>query len=180
LSKRKITVALLGLFICSMLILVPIQPATQTQKETGTSMFVISSWEFPDENGQGISFLEVFENSTGSWVEFGNNYYPDETTVIDWNISVGIKISCWTAFNNTIMGASSSDDGKNLQRHNVTVKDNQGATVFSQQNFTFYYVYTDGDPSWVYAYDVVLNFLPVSGEIYTVTVTYELYYWCYP
>ena len=174
-SKRKLTVALLGLFICSMLLLVPIQPVTQPQ-ETSSSTFVIASWEFPDEYGQGIEGFEFFENSTGSWAQVGGYEGFEEPQVYDWNASVAIKLRCWTWFNSTLTGVSTTNEGKLYQRHNVTVTC-AGTTIFSQQNFTWFYDDDTLDPPlWFYGYEVILNFLPVSGEIYTVTVTYEVFY----
>jgi len=177
LSKRKIiTVALLGLFICSMLILVPIQPVTQSQKETGTSTFVISSWDYPDQYGQGIEGFTVYENSTGSWVEVGSGDYSNSSILFEWNASVAIKLRCYSSLNNTLTGANDTDEGKNYQRHNVTVTLNNGTVVFSQQNFTYVSVATWPYPVWLYSYDVVLNFLPTYAQTYIVNVTYEVFY----
>ena len=136
--------------------------------------FALSSWDFPDEYGQGIDTITVEGNSTGSWVSVGNYEY-DEASVLDWNASVAINLKCWTWFNSTLTGASSTNDGKNYQRHNVIVTA-LGVTVFSQQNFTYSNVYTEEAPMWYYVYEVVLNFLTVAGNIYVVTITYEVFY----
>ena len=175
-SKRKlITVALLGLFICSMLILVPVQPVTQTQEETGTSQFVISSWDFPDEYGQGIQLIEVYENSTASWVFVPPLHYYNNISAVEWNASVFIKLRVGVFLNHTLVDVVDITGGKNHIRLNVSVT-SITATLFSQQNLT-YFGYDDlFDPIWYYMYEVVLNFLPQSGEIYIVTITYEVFY----
>ena len=173
-SKRKIiTVALLGLFICSLLILVPVQPVQQ-EIQKGTSTFVISSWSYPDEYGQGISGIFITENSTGDWLTFGTIDY-DDVTEIEWNASLFIRLTCFAHFNNTLVGAVDVADGKNYHRHNVTVT-SSGVTVFSQQNFTYISGIDYSDPIWDYSYFVILNFLPEQGQIYVVTVTYEVFY----
>ena len=139
------------------------------------SKFVLSSWDYPDEYGQGIEAFEVYENSTGSFVLYDTYFYSDVTN-IEWNESIGIKLRCYTWFNSTLTGASTSNEGKLYQRHSVTVT-NLGITVFSKQNFTFVASDTGIDPPmWYYTYDVVLNVLPLVGEIYTVTVTYDVFY----
>jgi len=137
--------------------------------------FVLSSWEYPDEYGQGIYQFEVYENSTGAWVEIGNDYFPDDPMIFRSPIGASIKLKCWTYFNNTIIGAVDVADGKNYLQHNVTVTDNIDATVFSQQNFTYEYGSLLYDPMWRYCYSVVLNFIAELGEYYTVTVTYDLF-----
>ena len=163
----KTTIAIVvSIIICTMLV-VSIQPAK--------AQFVIASWDFPDEYGQGIDTITIFGNSTGSWVSVGNYEY-DEVSELEWTASVGIKLDVWTWFNSTLTGAGTTNEGKLLQQHNVIVTQGNGTIVFSQQNFTYSNVYTDADPMWYYLYYVVLNFLPVTGEIYIVAVTYEIWW----
>ena len=138
--------------------------------------FIIASWAYPDEHGQGISQFNLNENSTGVWLTFGESIEYGDSAEIEWNASVGIKLICYTWFNNTFMGADDLDDGENYQRHNVTVTLGNGTIVFSQQNFTKLSSFDLEDPMWQYTYFVVLNFLPDWGQIYTVTVTYEVFY----
>ena len=140
------------------------------------SQFVIAGWDYPDEYGQGIEAFEIFGNSTGSWVQVGGSYGYEDPQIYEWNASVAIKLRCYTWFNSTLTGAIDETDGKNYQQHNVIVTDFNG-TVFSQQNFTWFYADDSIDPPmWFYGYEVVLNFLPEVGMIYTVTVTYEIWW----
>lgn len=167
-SKRTAT-ALIVLVLVSMVLLAMPRPAP--------ARFALSSWDFPDAYGQGIEGFMIYENSTGSWVAVDGYHLYDEANIFAWNVSVAMKLHCFTWFNSTLVGATDTDDGKNYQRHSVNVTDNLGGSVFSQQNFT-YYSADDGidPPLWFYEYYVVLNFLPVEGEYYTVTVTYEIYW----
>ncbi len=148
------------------LLVLPIQPAK--------AQFVLAEWDYPDEYGQGINLFAFYENSSGSWLSFGDAYEPDQSYIVDWNISGFIKLRCYAFFNSTLTGAADVEDGKNYLRHNVTVT-SAGTTVFNQQNFTYYSNTTIEDPMWYYGYEVILNFIPVSG-IYTVTVIYEVFY----
>lgn len=143
--------------------------------------FVISTWSETDEYGQSLHQFEVFGNSTGDWVQVGPPYggvYEDwDPIILDWEVGVAIKLRVYTWFNSTLTGAGSLAEGKLLQRHSVNVTDSFDVSVFSQQNFT-YYDATDAiaPPMWFYVYDVVLNFIPSSGMIYTVTIIYEVYW----
>ena len=150
-------------------------PSKSTVKELEQpAQFVLAEWDFPDKYGQGIDTITVYENSTGAWVSVGNYEYDEESS-LEWNASVAIKLKVWTWFNSTLTGAGSTNEGKLYQRHNVIVV-SLGETVFSQQNFTYSNVYTEAAPMWYYVYDVILEFLPVAGAIYTVVVTYEIFW----
>ncbi len=142
---------------------------------TAKAQFVLAEWDFPDEYAQGITFFNIYGNSTGSWVQVGGNWAHDESSIFDWYPNASIKLRCWTIFNYTLTGAVSLADGQNLQKHNVTVT-NAGTLIFSQENFTYAVGQDLGDGIYRYGYDVVLNFLPISGLIYTVIVTYEVFY----
>jgi len=146
--------------------------------------FVLASWEFPDEYGQGIQGFRIYENSTGSW-EFqgfwvGELYvyyfYPELGHSLSFNWSVGrsIKLRIYTILNGTLTGATDAADGRNYHRHSVIVV-NQGATIFTQQNFT-YSLGGGAGPLYYYEYEVILNFLPDYGQIYIVTVMYEIFW----
>ena len=138
--------------------------------------FVIASWDYPDEYGQGIEGFEKFENSTGFWVQIGGMYAASDTASIIWNASLFIKLRVYSWINSTFLGLGDTDEGKLYQQHNVTVT-NQGNTIFTQQNISWFYDDDSIDPPlWFYGYEVVLNFLPQVGEIYIVTVTYEVYW----
>lgn len=166
--KRRIVVSVSIILIVSVLLIA-------TPRQTN-AQFIIASWSFPDEYGQGIYDFDVFENSTGSWQNVGGPTEYDEENVFDWYTDSSIKIKAWSYFNSTLTGAATTNEGKLYQRHNVTVALVGGSTVFSQQNFTYLDVNTGEAPMWVYSYDVVLNFVPVGGAYYTVVVVYEIFY----
>ena len=171
-SKRiLITVALLGLFICSMLILVPVQPAQ--------AQFVIASWDFPDEYSQGIWKITVLENSTGSWLYTNSKFY-NQSHLYDWEASVGIGLYVYTWLNSTLVNVVDHDIGKNYQHVDVNVSTFTETDVFSEQNITCVFTQEGGfgfpAHMWLYTNSVILNFLPEQGQLYTVTITYEVFY----
>ena len=135
--------------------------------------FIIASWAYPDEYGQGIYQIRVNENSTGSWALVDVRTY-EEAQIYQWNASVAIQLYVWLWLNSTLTGASSLTDGRNYQRCNVTVT-SLGETIFSQNNFTFQDE-NDYADMYLYEYNVILNFVPLQGTLYTVTVTYEIWW----
>ena len=178
-KKKAVTLLLLILTITMIFVYHDYKVEIHQDKtiQPATAQFIISSgWDYPDEYGQGIDRIFVMENSTGSWVNIGVASYPDgRNTVLDWNVSVGIKLRLYCKLNETLTGATDVVDGENYLRHSVIVTSG-GQTVFSQQNFTWYDSGDYGSDIYDYEYHVVLNFLPLEGQSYTVTVTYETYY----
>lgn len=158
------------------LLIVVIAPFALVQP--AKAQFVLSAdWGYPDEYGQGIDRIRLYENSTGSWVAVsgGDWTYTDTVEAIEWQAGTAMKLRVYTWFNSTLTGAATSTAGQLYQRHNVTVTNRQGDTVFSQANFTLQNVNEDYDPMWYYGYEVILNFLPAALQHYTVTITYEVY-----
>lgn len=174
--KKKLSIWVLVMALVLGLGFASIQPAR--------AQFVLAEWDYPDEYGQGIMGVKMWENSTSSWVaapyytDLGKfyylNYYETGYTY-NWSAGASMKLRADTLLNSTLTGATDLADGQNYQRHNVTVTC-AGNMIFSQANFT----YEDSDdlsaPMYYYEYYVILNFIPEHGQIYIVTVTYEIFY----
>lgn len=169
---RKATTVLLTVVLVSLMLFV-MMPRPASAK------FIIAAWSEPDEYGQCIEAFDILENSSSTWEEIPGCPFMIDTdpNIFNWTAGVAIKLTCYTWFNSTLTGATTGTLGRNYQRHNVTVTDNLGYTVFSKQNFTWYSTDTGIDPPmWFYEYYIVLNFLPLAGEYYTVTVIYEVFW----
>ena len=95
---------------------------------------------------------------------------------LNWSAGVAMKIRVYSLFNQTLVGVGSTTEGQNYLRHSVNVASASNSSIFSQQNFTYYDVTEVGDENYYYEYEVVLNFLPIVGQIYTATITYEVFY----
>lgn len=185
--NREISAGFLILMIVAVSVLVAsnYSPKPIVEDFEQQANFVIASWDYPDQYGQGIDLLHFYENSTGSWLpawfyidgvgKFYTLHSYDSYDYFNFSAGVAMKIRVETLFNQTLVNVSSTAEGQKYLRHDVTVSDAYGV-VFSQQNFTYYDVIEFGEDNYYYKYEVVLNFLPVSGEIYTVVVTYEIYY----
>jgi len=180
-NRKKAYTGIVIVLLMLLVFTVKIPPVVPDQIEK--SQFALASWNYPDEYGQGIEGLKFYENSTGSWVAapyytdigpfYFLNYYEIDYT-LNWSPGVAMKLRVYTVLNSTLTGATSEADGQNYQQHSITVT-NLGSVIFSQQNFTYYDAGTVADLVF-YEYEVVLEFLPVSGLIYVVTVIYEVFY----
>ena len=99
---------------------------------------------------------------------------PEPILEIDTAINLTLAVFCWV--NGTIANISSLNEGLDIMRHSVVVTCINGTVVFSQNNFS-YVVGGAGDaPMYFYRHDVILDFQREIGEIYTVIITYEVYY----
>ena len=184
-EHRKKIASVLIVFTVTVLLVASIPPAR--------AQFVLASWEYPDEYGQGIEGVNFFENSTGSWVAapYYTHYYPDwhdelgefyflnyyqDHYFLNWSAGVAMKLRVYSFMNSTISRATDLADGQNYIQHNVTVTHVRDI-VFSQQNFTYYDSDDLSAPMYYYEYEVVLNFLPAEGQVYMISLVYEIYGW---
>ena len=158
------------------LIVLPHPPETTIEPTFGESRFTIASWSFPDSYGQGIYEMLIDTNASGSWVTRYYLWSTNTTGPLGWNASEGMRICVSTLVNKSLTGVTTIDQAKLIVRHSVTVLDWTGALVYFKQNFTYtgYNTYFSG--RYNMAYVQVLNFLPALGELYTVTVTYQIYW----
>jgi hypothetical protein len=177
--KRKLTVSIVLILLFALFPLITQQP-TQTK----TAKFIIAGWSYPDEYGQGIRNIAIEQYSNGSWVGLtvpsppkGYYYYSSEyiiTTGEGSNGSLWLNVQCW--LNGTLCGIDNINDGPALIRHIITVTNLTGLTVFYQENFTLTYQTDYLAPLYFYQYEVFTDFTPITGQIYTATITYEVFY----
>ena len=141
------------------------------------AQFILAEWDFPDEYGQGIDECILSENSTGSWVPFDGVYYTDSSTMrFQWNTTnARLKIYVSTWLNMTLTGASDGADGKRYHRHSISVV-YLGSIIFSQQNLTYVENGALIGTLRNYGYEVIFDFIPQAGGIYTATITYGVFY----
>jgi len=182
LYKHRITTAIVILLTISIFPITTQQPSFQS-KPTEITRFVVAGWDYPDVYGQGIDDMSVYQWVNGQFkglTQFGlDPDYAGRTTVDiygdgDGGGNITIYVDCW--LNGTLTGADSLEAGKSYLRHSVNLASPENSSIFSQQNFT----YSDGSdsqaPMYFYIYNVTLDFTPVSGVSYTVTIDYDVYY----
>ena len=90
------------------------------------------------------------------------------------NGSLWIVVQCY--LNSTLCGINDINDGPSLIRYTLAVTNTSDSIVFYQENFTLTYQTDYDDPLYFYQYEVFTDFVPVAGEVYTATVTYEVWY----
>ena len=170
--KRETKGVILALVTIFCILLSSVTLLEPFNNRTTSARFVLSSYTL-DQYGQGFSGFDAEENSTGEWLDiqpYGG--IPD-----DFNITYGmyLRFKVDTILNSSLVGASDLADGKNYFRHSISVIDNNGTSVFSQSNFT-YFNSADVGGMYYYSYHIILNFLPLTGMIYRAILTYEVFY----
>ena len=150
------------------------------------AQFVIAGLgsNFPDEYGQGIKNVYLYENSTGAWVAifpsevltFPENN-SDTTITLNYTANTAIELIFGCSINHTYHGLSTFQEALDRMRVNITVY-SVGQTIFSQNNLTWGggLFFNDTASTWRTHFDVVINVLIIAGSIYTVFVTYEVFY----
>ncbi len=128
---------------------------------------------------QGVFDVEVFENTTGSWVSVAVIYnYTNEN--IEFPVGSAVKIESEFTANKTLLGFNLSPDADmwNYIRMNVSITQRNNTVVYSQGNMSM----TAGAPQSrganIYSGSVntVCNFLTEYGEVYSITLMYDTYW----
>ena len=169
-NRNKGYVIGIALLLSTLLLFVPVQPAK--------AQFVLAYDYSSDNYGNAIAYIcAYFDGDFNGTMYYDPDSYPTSTGINPLETYEGINITlavfCW--LNGTYAGVSSLAEGQTVIKHNVSVALTNGTVIFSQQNFT-YNIGGDGNaPMYFYRYDIDLDFEPLSGQIYTVTVIYEVF-----
>lgn len=170
--KNKKTVYVIGiaLLLSTLIFFVPIQPAK--------AQFVLA-YDFSEDNyGNAIQLIRAYFDGDYNGTMYADpDSYPTLTTTPTLETTAGssivLEVGC--VLNTTFADVSSIAEGLNVIRHNVSVLSSNGSVVFSKQNFTYVSCTDFLDPMYYYDYTVTLDFTPLSGVVYTVTVIYEVF-----
>lgn len=174
--KRKI-------LICSLMVVLLVGFGVATVPEAtreATAQFVLSAYTYDETtDGHYIAYIQgYYDGALNATMYYNPTSYPNDTAISTLETFVGtnvtIAVFCW--LNGTSAGIASLSEGLNVIRHNMTVINTNGTTVFSKQNFTYNTGLDSYAPMYFYRHDVYLNFTFVLGEIYQVIITYEVYY----
>ena len=138
--------------------------------------FVIIDSEFTySEDGTGFSKIDAYLDEVFTQTLYDIDGEADSVLEIDGTVTnITLLVDCW--LNSTTYGVSTIAEGKNIIRQNITVTSANNTVVFSQANLTYISGADYGDNVFLYQYSVQVDFTLIVGEIYTVTVTYEVFY----
>ena len=158
-------------------------------RQTQGAQFILSSWDFPDEYGQGIVIVTPSQNSSGSFVTIINpstgtgDVYPNNPTLYYHNFTdntaLRFKVRVRLNYTQLDLGLSHPAD-IDLGRNNLRVNLEMfiaSESVFSLQNMTF--DNTDGLTEtgiWYYEYLDIVNVILIAGQIYTVVITLQIFF----
>jgi hypothetical protein len=143
-----------------------------------TAKFVIASWDYPDEYGQGVDNIEIWQYIDSSWVKhpmttFGYGPNGNDTFEIEAGGDLLFEVDSW--LNGTFTGISSLAEGRDYLRYRVVVTTPNNDSVITQEVFTYM---TGSDalaPMYYYKHNITLSFSPAHGVIYTAVVYYEVF-----
>jgi len=125
--------------------------------------------------GIGFNRIDAYVDEVFTQTMFDMDGGANPVLAINATVTnITLLVSTW--LNATTYGISTLAEGKNIIRHNVTVIGTNGTVVFSQSNLTYISGADYGENVFLYEYSVELIFTPVSGQVYTVTITYEIFY----
>ena len=184
-KKKVLALVITILVVTSMICYVNYKTSMRTTEVRAQSVFVIAGWDYPDEYGQGIYGYFFLENSSGVWLTVGGPIIDaSNSSTYEFDVGISIGLDVRVTVNYTFLGLDAPDPynytaeeqpALNYLRLNVTVTSING-TVFAQQNFTYDELGGEiGGGVWYYSELVYFDFLNTMGEVYIVTVTYEIY-----
>lgn len=150
--------------------------ATTAQPVDAQPSFVVATWDNPDQYGQGISTWYLQTNTSGTWATVEASGYLDaDPSPVAWNASDPVRVLTWVSLNYSLCGAISLENGKNYVMQKVNVTDSSDTLMFSEVNGTYIQGIENEGLYW-YQYGFVWDFLPVSGEVYSIAIYYWVYY----
>ena len=172
-KERNVSYALFIGFLVLMVLLISIPPAK--------AQIVLAEWEYDNGYGEGIEVIYITENSTGAWVSIYDapayTLYNDQRPLeLNTTENTSIRIWPYVNLNHTLRGLSENASAFNIMRVGVVVSMGSNASYFSQQNLTWSGgVYDDTPSTWSFGCWAILPFHIVSGNVYIITLTYEVY-----
>jgi len=169
-NRNKGYVIGIALLLSTLILFVPVQP-TQAQ-------FVLAYTFSQDNYGNAIQLIRAYFDGEYNGTMYADpDSYPTITTTptLETFAGTNITLEVGCMLNTTYADVSSIAEGKTVIKHNVSVLSSNGTVVFSQQNFTYVSCTDFLAPMYYYDYVVILDFTPLSGVVYTVTVIYEVY-----
>jgi hypothetical protein len=160
--QKKVSAILIAIFVCALLVVTPVK-----------AQFIVASWEYPDEYGQGISTIMLYED--GDLEGFCNYNNASNEFIISEGDNITLRVT--TYINQTVVGVGTVEAGKAYIRHSIVISTPSNSSFFSQQNFTYYSgALVPPTNRIVYTYTVWLNVVWVAGTTYTATITFEVFY----
>lgn len=142
--------------------------------------FIIASWDYPDEYGQGVYEIRIYQYINGwyglsetTW-GWGPNAENDAFEIFANATAVYILLKC--EMNNTRVNASSLADGENYIQHSGELIQLGHGIIDTVGNFTLYSSSDASDPMFEYWYNCTFEFSPIGGVNYKAVLNIEIYW----
>lgn len=164
--EKRIVSTISLIVLVSLLLVVTPHPANSAK-------FILAGWDYPDEYGQGISTIMLYED--GDLEGFCNYNNASNEFIISEGDNITLRVT--TYINQTLVGVGTVEAGKQYIRHSIVISTPSNSSFFSQQNFTYYSgALVPPTNRIVYTYTVWLNVVWVEFTIYTAIITFEIFY----
>ena len=148
------------------------------------AQFVLSehTWSYPDEYGQGVEYIYFMVANPDPYNASYQYFNGTESAGFDVprNSTISLRVHVW--MNGTFTGYSFAEGRDQYTRVGLVISV-AGETIFSQVNLTQSGGSSAHDPMFEYDYTFLLRGAPnyysdefVSGQIYVLDFTYEVYY----
>lgn len=150
----------------------------QEQRAVPKAKFALAVYPTGDSYGQGFDRVYALVNGYYNKTLYDFNGEYNRTIELAPEDNLTLTVYVW--MNKTLTGVSSIDEILNVIKLHISIKAGNGTEVWSKQNFTYQSPIAEicglnGCMVNVH-YLVYLDFIMQTNDIYTGTITYEVYY----
>lgn len=132
-----------------------------------------STFTYP-QDGMGFDKIDVYVDEVFAQTLYDMDQKTNPALYVNVTASnITLFIDCW--LNATTCGITTVAEGQDIIRHNLTITATGGTVVFSKENLTYITGADYGANVFLYQYSILLDFALVSGEIYSITITYDAF-----
>lgn len=174
-NKKWVVVAVLSMSLLGSAFLIPSLDVPQIDG----GAFVYLSWTSdPDQFGQYIDAIDVYQWEGGSWTRKGLVESGDTDDVVNLAIDEKVRFLVYVWFNNTLVGADNSSHGSDLNRVYVQIDESDGTDILALTEMTTEGRETTDPPFWYYehSYEWDDSPKPENGVTYNCTFVFQVYY----
>lgn len=163
------------LILASVVFETPVFETPQSNNIPGPkATMILSAYPTADSYGQGIDRIYVLVN--GYYNKTAYDYQGPWNNTIEVAPEDNVTLTVYVWMNSTLTGSATIQEHLNAVKLHISVKAGNGTEVFAKQNFTYHGPMAAMGAMVNIHYDVYLDFVPTVGDIYTGTITYEVYY----
>ena len=165
------------LILISLLLVLPFLSIITVHAGSINPTLQFGHWANPSarEYGMGVSYIEVYDNSTGSFKLQENVTYLKGGCEVNATSSIQLIIGYVANHTLLVWDATDNSTGSNYLQFNITVTHSNGTIIFTQQNGTYVSNRYLGNELTMFEHSIILNFETEYAVVYTVALMYDYY-----